>query len=112
MGKDCNMPKPAFMRFRAEFLPGKGYAVVDPDGRICAAITPFRPQAEQLRDRLQREADARAKRGPRACLGCGATFQSEGIHHRLCKACRGRSDGGSMTIAATSSGKVRRAAMV
>ncbi|NEX47636.1 hypothetical protein [Pseudotabrizicola algicola] len=110
MTKDCNLPKPARMAFRAEHLPGKGYAVFDPEGAMCGRITPFRVQAEQLRDRLQRAADLKAKRGPRPCLSCSTEFASEGIHHRLCNGCRGRSDGGSMTIAATSSGKVRRAA--
>lgn len=33
----------------------------------------------------------RAKTRPRACLCCGATFQSEGPHHRMCKRCRKKS---------------------
>ena len=41
---------------------------------------------------------------------CGQTFVSEGIHNRLCGPCRQRSDGGSLTIAANSTAKVRRAA--
>lgn len=110
MPKDCNLPRPGLGRFRSEYVPGQGYAVFNPEGVRCGAVTPFRRQAEQLRDRLQREADAKAKRGPRACMCCGGTFDSHGIHNRLCSGCRGRSDGGSMSIAVTTTGKVRRAA--
>jgi hypothetical protein len=31
----------------------------------------------------------RLKRGPRACLSCQVRFNSEGLHNRLCDACRG-----------------------
>ncbi len=110
MAKDCNFPKPDRPAFRSEYLPGKGYLVRDPEGRQVGDITPFRTRAEQLRDRLQREADAKAKRGPRPCLSCGSSFVSEGIHHRLCSGCRSRGDGSSMSVPGTSNGKVRRAA--
>lgn len=108
----ANHSKPTHASFRTELIQGKGYVVLDPKGGRAGGISPFRIQAEQLRDRLQREADAKVKRGPRACLCCRATFVSEGIHHRLCNGCRARSDGGSMSVAATSTGKVRRAARV
>lgn len=101
--------RPPVRVFRTEYLPGKGYAVLDPDGGMCGAPMKFRHLADHLRGRLQREADAKSKRGPRACLGCSATFDSEGIHHRLCNGCRRRGDGGSMSIGATSNAKVRRA---
>jgi len=110
MVKDCNLPKPGRQAFRTEYLPGKGYVVRDPEGRQVADFTPFRIRAEQLRDRLQREADAKAKRGPRPCLSCGSSFVSEGIHYRLCSGCRSRADGSSMSVPGTSNGKVRRAA--
>lgn len=89
-----NHSKPAHASSRIAFIPGKGYVVLDPEGGRAGGASPFRIQAEQLRDRLQREADAKAKRGRRACLCCGATFVSEGIHHRLCTSCRHRSDDG------------------
>lgn len=31
------------------------------------------------------------KTRPRECLCCGATFQSEGPHHRMCERCRKQS---------------------
>ena len=46
----------------------------------------------------------------RPCMCCGAQFESQHIGNRLCGICRHRSDGGSMAIAANSTGKVRRAA--
>ena len=110
MAMDRNLPPQGRGAFRTEYRPGKGYLVLDPDGNPAGGITPFRTRADQLRDRLQRDADAKAKRGPRGCMCCGATFVSEGIHHRLCASCRSRSDGGSMAVSATSNGKVRRAA--
>ena len=44
--------------------------------------------AESELIRLQAEDDKKAKRGPRACLGCGKGFESEGIHNRMCQPCR------------------------
>lgn len=90
--KDCNLPAPAFARFTVDHQARHGYVVRDPDGKIVSSPTPFRTRAEQLQIRLQREADAKAKRGPRPCLCCGAIFHSQGIHNRLCPNCRGRDD--------------------
>lgn len=73
-------------RFSIKQILG-GYFVVDPDGAHASGLINFRPQAEQLRDRLQRQADDKAKRGPRPCMCCGKTFASEGIHNRLCDSC-------------------------
>lgn len=86
-----NQPKPAFARYRVEYEPGRGYAIVDPDGTIVARQG-NRDMALTRAEALQRQADAAAKRGPRACLCCGATFQSEGIHNRMCSNCRGIAD--------------------
>lgn len=106
--KDCNLPKPAFARFTAKEVKHFGHAVFDPEGLRVSDYMPFRLQAETRRAQLQREADAKAKRGPRACMCCGETFDSEGIHHRLCNGCRARNDGGSMGIATNSIRNVRR----
>lgn len=69
-----------------------------------------RAEAEKwLRGQLSRLPESRRPK-QRACMCCGRPFHSEGIHNRLCDPCRHRSDGGSLTISATSTGKVRRAA--
>lgn len=49
-----------------------------------------------LRNWIQNEAkrqevDAAAATKPRQCLGCVATFDSEGPHNRMCPNCRARS---------------------
>lgn len=33
-------------------------------------------------------------KGTRICLGCNTEFTSEGVHNRICRACRGREDVG------------------
>lgn len=80
------------MQFAVDFVPG-GYAVFDRDGHRVGEALRFRGEAERKRDELQREADVKAKRRPRACLCCGSTFASEGIHNRLCPICRRRDAG-------------------
>lgn len=72
----------------------------------------FRSRAEA--EKWMRVAIARLPKGQqpvdRPCMCCGATFESQHIGNRLCGICRHRTDGGSMAIAANSTGKVRRAA--
>ena len=70
-----------------------GWAVVGPRGLRVGAIVADHAAAEARRAALQAEADAKAKRGTRACLCCGASFVSQGIHNRLCTPCRGRDAG-------------------
>ena len=86
------------------------YVVTGPGGTDAGG--PFRSFADaaRWRDACQREADRKAKRGPRPCMCCGETFKSEGIHHRMCGRCRSRGDDGSMSIPASSNAKVKRAA--
>lgn len=79
-------------QFAVDFVP-EGYAVFNRSGARVGESFRFRGDAERRRDELQREADAKAKRGPRACLCCGGTFTSEGIHNRLCPRCRLRGEG-------------------
>jgi len=66
---------------------GNRWIVVDRHGFRVAG--PFdRTSAQGEADRLTAELAAREKRGPRPCLRCAETFDSEGIHHRLCDNCR------------------------
>lgn len=79
-------------QFAVDFVP-EGYAIFDADGVRVSESFRFRGDAVRKRDELQREADAKAKRGPRACLCCGGIFTSEGIHNRLCPIYRRRGEG-------------------
>lgn len=93
---------------RVEWLHGGRYQVLG----LPRVSPPFisRAEAEKwLRSELQRLPESRRPR-ERRCMCCGASFMSQGIHNRLCDPCRHRSDGGSLTIAANATGKVRRAA--
>lgn len=65
-----------------------GWVVLDPRGTPCSAPFGQKRFAEDWRDAAQREANRRAKCGPRPCLRCGQTFKSEGIHNRMCDGCR------------------------
>jgi hypothetical protein len=87
-----NLPGPGRARYRVEYVPGRGYVVVDPEGRIVRQPGNNKDQAIAARDSLQAKADTAARRGPRACLCCGQSFASEGIHNRLCNPCRTKSD--------------------
>lgn len=107
--KDCNLPAPAFARFTVGHIARRGWVVRDPDGRMASEIIAARSSAEMLRDRLQHEADAKAKRGPRPCMCCGKTFESEGIHNRLCPHCRAAASGLRSSVSfAGATGKARR----
>lgn len=50
-------------------------------------------KATVVKVKALRAAGAKLRRRtcPRACLCCGATFQSEGPHNRLCERCRRQS---------------------
>jgi hypothetical protein len=74
--------------FVVELIRGQGYAVFDLAGKRLTEPTPFHPVADRQRSAFQREADRKAKRGPRACLRCRHAFESEGIHNRMCAPCR------------------------
>ncbi|WP_151720189.1 hypothetical protein [Gemmobacter serpentinus] len=96
-------------RYEVERIGGS-YCVRDPNGALLPARYASRQAALMSREDLQREADRKAKRGPRACMCCGATFQSDGIHNRLCTDCRAPGFATSATAGSTSTGKIRRAA--
>ena len=80
--------KPAHAKFRVDYFASHGYFVVDPDGKRVSAFTLSKTMAEQQCDAKQRSADAARKRVPRPCMCCGGTFQSQGIHNRMCDPCR------------------------
>ena len=87
-----HVPKPKSGRFTIQYLSGQGYFVVSPsDVRVSG---PYHSKENALtnRDARQRQADAKARRGPRPCLCCGAVFESEGAHNRMCGPCRLRGD--------------------
>ena len=86
------------------------YRVIDPAGQIVGGAYRDHSSALTQRDRLQAEADHKAKRMTRHCLCCANPFESEGIHNRLCKRCACRDDRGAMAIPARSTAKIRRAA--
>lgn len=92
MRRDWNQPKPQFARYRIEYLTGKGYQVLDPNGRIAIDPTPVREVAQAACAHLQAAADRKAKRGPRPCMCCGTVFESAGIHNRMCGRCRDKGD--------------------
>lgn len=70
---------------------GAGYVVLDPNGvRVGTVYRNFK-DAALARDGRQRRHDRAAGMKERACMCCLATFQSEGIHNRLCNPCRGKS---------------------
>ncbi|WP_370269200.1 hypothetical protein [Nioella sp.] len=89
--KDWTQPAPTQARFRVEYVPGKGHAVFDPDGRMThdpGSLADARCACQTL----QAAWNAKRKIGERPCLCCGTPFESEGIHNRLCTRCRTRDD--------------------
>lgn len=76
-----------------------GHRVMGPDGKPVGKATRDYNEALRLLDAAQREADSRAKRGKRPCMCCRRSFESAGIHNRLCPTCRTR--GQDMPAAAT-----------
>lgn len=96
-------------RYEVERIGGS-YYVRDPQGALLRTAYAGRQAALTRRDNLQREADQKAKRGPRPCMCCGSTFNSDGIHNRLCSGCGGHGIAVPMSIGSTSTGKVRLAA--
>lgn len=82
-------------RYSVRLLRGTGlYEVVDQDGQRIGEPSSHEELIRQRRDRMQRQAEMR----PRNCLTCGDTFQSEGIHNRMCDHCRGRSHSTDMRM--------------
>jgi hypothetical protein len=84
---DCRRPV-----FTVLHVAGAGWIVLDREGVKCSAPVDSKHVAQARRDRLQADADRRAKRGARPCMCCGAVFESQGIHNRLCGMCGRRQD--------------------
>lgn len=82
--------KPEYARWSMECVPGKGWRLVDPDGRPQSAFYGAGDRAQSALDAAQARADAARKRAVRPCLCCQKPFESEGIHNRLCSICRHR----------------------
>lgn len=87
MGTD-NYAKPHLAKFRVEYVPGRGFVVVDPNGNWAANYYTQESHALTARDGAQKAWDAKHKRKQRPCLRCGTDFMSEGIHNRMCNRCR------------------------
>jgi len=111
--KDWNLPSPRFARFRVDYVPGKGHVVFDPDDVQTHAYLSA-SQAHRVCEELQAAWNAVRKIGPRACLCCGGTFESEGIHNRMCSRCRAVFDplAGYGLTGSSGGRKARRAAGV
>lgn len=86
--------KPAYARWTMEFMSGRGWRLVSPDGQPQTAIYGSRDKAQRALDAAQARTDAARRRGTRSCMCCQKPFESEGIHNRLCTSCRGLSADG------------------
>lgn len=73
-------PKPAFS---VKKLP-LGYVVVDAQGKYVSRAFQLEASAQGALTRAIRDAGLRE----RPCLCCKRPFMSEGIHNRMCPACR------------------------
>ncbi|MBW6495808.1 MAG: hypothetical protein K0B16_14845 [Burkholderiaceae bacterium] len=67
---------------------GRGWIVAGPDGRQLSGVYGDRGLAAVRLGELQDLAEATGRRMRRACMCCGVSFQSAGIHNRLCVDCR------------------------
>ncbi len=109
MGSDNALfSKPSVARWTMEFLPGRGWRLVDPKGQPQAAVYSSRDLALTTLEAAQARTDVALKRTMRPCLCCGKPFQSEGIHNRMCTPCRGlNADGWNPYSLAPRSGRAR-----
>lgn len=78
--------------FEVRFRRGFGHAVYS--GSTNGRETDFYPKSESAQrrcDALNRDLKKAAQKAKRKCMCCGTTFNSEGIHNRLCgrPTCRG-----------------------
>lgn len=90
MTPEHNRPKPGLARFTVERMAGHGWYVADPDGKRVSCFHHAYERAFDACENQQAAYDAAKKRCARPCLCCGQTFQSEGIHNRMCNPCRNR----------------------
>jgi len=66
---------------------GHYWRVAGPDGFVSCGYSSV-ALAEVRRDDLALASRRRAEARPRACMTCEREFASEGIHNRMCPACR------------------------
>lgn len=89
MGAAIDYGKPKAARWTCEFLPGRGWRLIDPAGVPQVALYASKERILTALDAAQARTDAKLKRGIRTCLCCRNPFESEGIHNRMCGRCRG-----------------------
>lgn len=88
MGSDnAAFSKPVRAKWTLRPAKGEGWQLVDPDGRPSTTYYQ-KERALVALDAAQARTDARQRRMARPCMCCGITFQSDGIHNRLCARCR------------------------
>ncbi len=66
----------------------RGWFVAGPDGTPVTGVYGSRDLALVRMGELQDLAESAGQRMRRACMCCGVSFQSAGIHNRLCPECR------------------------
>lgn len=64
------------------------FLVLNAEGERVGPFWANELAAERDRLRMQMAFNNRLKRRLRPCLSCNAEFQSQGIHNRLCDACK------------------------
>ncbi|MGP9791488.1 hypothetical protein [Roseinatronobacter sp. NSM] len=64
------------------------FLVLNAEGERVGPFWTNELAAERERQRMQEAFDIRLKRVLRPCLCCEAQFHSQGIHNRLCDACK------------------------
>jgi len=84
-----------------------GWFVITAEGEDRAGPFQMRNFAEGRRRELQLAANKQRKIGPRPCITCGETFQSEGPHNRMCTLCRHQSEAFSGVASVTQRGARR-----
>jgi len=84
-----------------------GWFIIHENGTTHSGPFTLHNAAENERRKLQLAANQRAKIGPRPCITCGNTFQSEGSHNRMCSLCRHQSEAFSGVASVTQRGARR-----
>lgn len=80
--------KPHNAKYVTRHDPELGYAVWSPEGERVTDWTIREGAAITRMKQLQVIADKKARKQVRACMCCRKSFESEGIHNRLCPPCR------------------------
>ena len=90
MGGINNLPKPKEGHFAVARVSGRGWLVFNSSGAEVSGPWRTRDEALASCEAHQRATNLAAKRMTRPCMCCGQPFDSEGIHNRMCNACRHR----------------------